>query len=88
MAGRGYKRLAAAETEGSLENLISEVNLLLADPSYRATGNDKGGDPFGKLTLAPYASYEPGEDRAGPDGVAVERTEDGYTISGGGGTTA
>jgi hypothetical protein len=79
---------AAAETEGSLENLISEVNLLLADPSYRATGNDKGGDPFGKLTLAPYASYEPGEDRAGPDGVAVERTEDGYTISGGGGTTA
>jgi hypothetical protein len=77
-----------SETEGSLENLLAEINLLLADPNYRATGDDKGSDPFGKLTHAPFAAYEPGEGRAGPDGVAVERTGDGYTISGGGGTTA
>lgn len=72
------------ETEGSLESLISEVNQHLADPNYRATGEDQGGDPFGKLSYAPLASYEPGKDRAPPDGLTVERTNQGYSVSGDG----
>lgn len=78
----------AAETDGSLENLISAVNQLIADPNYRATGDDRGADPFGKLAYAPLASYEPGPDRAAPDGLVVERTSGGYAISGEGGSTA
>lgn len=78
----------SAETTGSLENLIAAVNQFLSDPNYRATGDDKGADPFGKLAYAPYASYEPGEDRAAPDGLVVEKVSGGYVISGEGGSTA
>lgn len=77
----------SAEVEGSLENLISAVNLLLSDPNYRALGDDKGADPFGKLAYAPFASYEPGEGRAAPDGLVVEKVSGGYSISGEGGST-
>jgi len=77
----------SVEVDGSLENMISAVNLLLADPHYRALGDDKGADPFGKLAYAPYASYEPGEGRNAPDGLVVERVSGGYSISGEGGST-
>lgn len=76
------------ETEGSLESLISEVNQHLSDPNYRATGEDQGGDPFGKLSYAPLASYEPGKDRTGPDGLTVERTTQGYSVSGDGNSSS
>lgn len=75
------------ETDGSLENIINAVSQMLSDPTYRATGEDNGADPFGKLSYAPYASYEPGGARNAPDGLVVERTNRGYAVSGEGGST-
>lgn len=74
------------EVRGSLENLMSEVHQMISDPHYRAVGDDKGADPFGKLAYAPLSSYEPGPGREAPDGLAVERTSKGYSISGEGGS--
>lgn len=72
----------AAEVEGSLENIISQVNQLFSDPTYRAIHDDKGKDPFGKLIYAPMSSYEPGGGRVPSGGLVVERTLDGYTVVG------
>lgn len=72
----------SVEAEGSLENLIASVGHLFTDPSYRAISDDKGADPFGKLIYAPMSSYDSGGDRAGADGLVVERTGAGVVISG------
>jgi len=73
-----------AATTGSFENLVAEIGHLISDPNYRALGDDKGGDPHGKLAYAPMASYEPGEGREAPDGLNVEKTAKGYSVSGSG----
>jgi len=74
------------ETEDSLENLVSFVQQLLSDPTYRAIADDRGRDPFGKFIYAPMSSYEPGGSRKVTPGVSVERTNDGYIITGEGGS--
>lgn len=78
----------SAESPNSLENIINEVNQLMGDRNYRAILDDRGKDPFGKLTHAPMAQYEPGPDRVNPDGLVVERGGDGYAISGEGNSSA
>lgn len=77
----------SVEVEGSLENLISLVNQLFGDPSYRAIADDNGQDPFGKYTHAPMSSYDQGGTRAPTEGPSVERGASGYTVSGGGSNT-
>jgi YD repeat-containing protein len=74
----------AVEVEGSLENLITLVNQLFTDPSYRAIADDKGKDPFGKVAYAPMSSYDQGGTRAPSEGLVIERGSAGYTTSGGG----
>lgn len=71
-----------AESDGSLENLVTVVQQLLLDPDYRAIADDKGKDPFGKFTYAPMSSYEPGGTRQAPSGLAIERTTQGYSVIG------
>ena len=71
-----------AEVDGSLEFLIASATAYFQDRSYRAVSDDKGSDPFGKLVNAPMSSYDPGTTRRGPDGLAVERSNDGVVISG------
>jgi hypothetical protein len=67
---------SAASVDGSLENLIAQVNKLMSDRYYRAISDDKGQDPDGNLTHAPYAPLEPGPGRPVIDGYY--RTHDGY----------
>lgn len=76
-----------ADEAGSLDAFVNAVNQLFTDPNYRAIGDDGGKDPFGKYIRAPFASYEPGPDRGTEDGVSVERTATGYSISGQQGAT-
>jgi len=67
-----------AETDGSLEFYITEVEALAADRQYMAVTNDVASgqkDPHGKLARAPRAAYMPGPDR-GP-AESFERTLDG-----------
>jgi hypothetical protein len=66
---------SAVTVDGSLENSISEIQQLFSDGLYRAVYDDKGKDPFGKLTYAPFSSYNPGGTKPAPDGP--ERDEDG-----------
>jgi hypothetical protein len=61
--------------DGSLENTISEIQQLFVDGLYRAIYDDKGKDPYGKLTHAPFTSYNPGGGKPSSDGP--ERGEDG-----------
>lgn len=56
--------VAGVEVEGSLENLIAQAQALIDDPTYRPAYNDKGSDPFGKLTGAPLSPYSVGPDRS------------------------
>lgn len=66
-----------AETvDGSLENLIAQAKKLISDRHYRAISDDKGLDPDGTMTHAPYAPLEPGPARPIIDGYY--RTHDGY----------
>lgn len=61
--------------DDSLENVISEVYQLFTEGKYRAIYDDKGKDPFGKLTHAPFTSYNPGGKKPPTDGP--ERGDDG-----------
>lgn len=65
-----------ADEAGSLESLITQIEELLADPTYRAINDDP--DPFGKKAYAPLAAYMPGE--KGAD--AYERTFGGTVVPG------
>lgn len=47
----------SAESLGSWEQLKVEMKLLFEDPTYRAIYDDKGTDPYGKLTYAPFKPY-------------------------------
>ncbi len=71
-----------SEDEASLEGLVQAVNLLISDKTYRAIADDQGRDPYGKLSRAPFTSYDPGPDRTAPEGVGVERGEAGYIVYG------
>lgn len=73
---------ATVDTPKSLESIIAAVQIYLADPTYRATLDDKGKDPYGKFAKAPLSSYEPGGEREAPEGEGVEKTSDGYYIYG------
>jgi hypothetical protein len=74
------------DVEGSLANLESSVQQMLSNPAYRAIADDQGKDPFGKFIYAPLSSYEPGGVRSPQPGVAIERTDKGYTVVGEGST--
>lgn len=56
--------------EGSLEEIAEQVGLLFAKTDYRAIFDDKGSDPYGRTTYAPFLPYS----RAG---ATVEPTEPG-----------
>lgn len=49
---------AAAEIDDSLESYASQLQQLISDPNYRAIFDDKGKDPFGFTTYAPFSSYD------------------------------
>jgi hypothetical protein len=70
------------EDASSLEGRLAAITSLLADRTYRAIADDKGKDPYGKLTRAPFTAYDPGPGRAAPEGVGVERGEAGYLVYG------
>lgn len=55
------------EAEGSLDNLLAQIQAYIDDPSYRPAYDDRGTDPDGKLTGAPLAPYSVGPDRAPTD---------------------
>ncbi len=63
------------DTNGSLDNLFSEIQALFGDPSYRAIYNDNGKDPDGKEVGGPFLPYENGPSR--PAGEAYGRGESG-----------
>jgi len=71
----------SVDADGSVENIIAQVEQLISDPGYRAIQDDQGKDPHGKLAYAPLAGYEPGADREGSD--TYSRTDKGYVIPGG-----
>jgi len=67
---------ASAETDGSLEFYIREMETLANDRQYMAiTRDDKERDPHGKFARAPVAPYMPGE--KGATARSYERTLDG-----------
>jgi hypothetical protein len=66
---------SSAETNGSVENLISIINVLASNPQYYAVTDDGGQDPHGKFARAPIAGYTPGE--KGASAVSYERTRNG-----------
>jgi hypothetical protein len=78
----------AVQVSGSLESVISKVSVLMADKNYRAVSDDKGKDKFGKYVKAPFSAYEPGDARESAEGEGVERTNQGYTSYGEGGSTS
>lgn len=67
---------ASADTDGSLEFFLKEIETLTNDRQYMAITNDsENPDPHGKFAHAPVAAYMPGEKR-GPERQYV-RTLDG-----------
>jgi len=63
-------------TDGSVLNILDQIQQLITDRTYRAIADDAGKDPDGTLTHAPYAGLEPGPKRTVIDGYY--RTLDGY----------
>lgn len=55
--------VGALEVAGSFENLVAQVEELLDDPDYPVVYRDGGKDPHGRMTHAPFASYDPGPGR-------------------------
>ena len=70
----------SVDTDSSLENLVSQIFGLVTDPTYRAIQDDKGQDPFALMTYAPFAGYEPSDNRGGAQGYG--RTEAGAVVPG------
>jgi hypothetical protein len=66
---------ADAETDGSLEFFIKEMDTLAADRPYMAITPDDNKDPHGKFSRAPVAPYMPGPE--GQPATSYERTLDG-----------
>ena len=67
---------ASADTDGSLEFYIKEMDALANDPRYTAVTNDTNNpDPHGKFARAPVAGYMPGP--KGTAATSYERTLDG-----------
>lgn len=58
---------SASDVEGSFDNVANQIHLLINDPNYRAIYDDKGKDPWGKKTDAPFKPYSAGPDRAPDD---------------------
>lgn len=63
---------------GSAKNILDAIQQLINDRTYRAIADDKGQDPNGTLTHAPYIGLEPGPNRTVVDGYY--RTLDGYVV--------
>lgn len=70
--------MASEQADGSLDYLSSEVEILLNDPTYRATSNS--GDVHNKRGGAPFASYDPGPE--GSTANTFQRGFDGSTVPG------
>lgn len=47
-----------AEIDGSLESIATQLQQLIDDPNYRAIFDDRGADPFGFTSYAPFSSYD------------------------------
>lgn len=65
-----------ATVAGSAKNILQSIQQLVDERTYRAIADDKGKDPDGTLTHAPFAALEPGPQRTVIDGYY--RTLDGY----------
>ncbi len=48
----------ALGVDGSLESYASQLQELIANPTYRAIFDDQGADPFGFNVYAPFSSYD------------------------------
>ena len=57
-------KAAGVDLENSLENILAQLSALVDDPTYRPAYDDKGTDPFGKLTGAPLSPYSVGPNRS------------------------
>ncbi len=68
--------MSTAQQEGSLEDTLTRIEELFSDKRYRAIYDDGKEDPYGKLTYAPFAEYEPGPGRA-TTSTGYERGENG-----------
>lgn len=49
---------SAVEVPRSLEQIVGEITALFENPDYRAIFDDKGKDPFGFTSYAPFSSYD------------------------------
>ena len=58
---------SAVDVEGSFENVFSLLTQLINSPTYRAVYDDKGKDPMGLKTEAPFKPYAAGPLRAPDD---------------------
>lgn len=65
------------EVGGSVENILDRLRQLINDRSYRAIADDKGRDPSGLMTYAPFTGLEPGPKRTSDD---YGRTLEGYVV--------
>ena len=63
--------------DGSLENIYASLTDLMTDGLYRAITDDKGNDLQGKLTMAPFASYEQGPDSLPGGASSTQRQQTG-----------
>lgn len=76
---------ADAETYNSLEYLFVQINDLLKDFTYRSIYDDKGKDPHGKYTMAPFLPYsltDADPQVIGSEPAAAGRDNDGFRESG------
>jgi len=61
---------ASAEAPRSLGSIFQAIEDLLTDQNYRPIYDDKGLDPYGKLTYAPFAPYSTAD--AKPENLPTE----------------
>lgn len=73
---------AGADVETSLEGIFAAMQAYLDDPTYRPVYDDKGKDPFGKMTYAPMLPYSSGPDRVPTDVYGKDAGDTGVVVPG------
>jgi hypothetical protein len=71
---------SGATTPGSVSNIVAQLLVLLADPTYRAVYNDTINDYLGKLTHAPFGALNPNPNRTLDPGTV--RVDGGVILTG------
>jgi hypothetical protein len=77
------KMAASTTTKGSLQNIFAAINDLFHDPIYRTIYDDRGKDPHGKLTYAPFKPYsDDGKSEDREPSLIYGRDDGGATVPG------